>query len=92
MKVVPDSAITHLSEVRSVSLSSGLGSGNLVCPSGSSSSLEGDTDSSVTNLEVSVWSCTLPTVPFSRSILHRLSPISPRFSSLLLVLPADNRQ
>jgi hypothetical protein len=51
--------ITHLSEITSVSLTGGLGSGDLVGSSGSSSSLEGGTDSGTSDLELVVSFCVL---------------------------------
>jgi hypothetical protein len=51
--------ITHLSEITSVSLTGSLGSGDLVGSSGSSSSLEGGSDSGTSDLELVVSFCVL---------------------------------
>jgi len=51
--------ITHLSEITSVCLTGGLSSGDLVGSSGSSSSLEGNTDSGTSDLELVVFFCVL---------------------------------
>jgi hypothetical protein len=51
--------ITHLSEITSVSLTGSLGGGDLVGSSGSSSSLEGGTDSGTSDLALVVSSCVL---------------------------------
>ena len=78
--------ITHLSEITSVSLTGSLGGSDLVGSSGSSSSLEGGTDSGTSDLALVVSFCVL-TISISWPVesinpLCLLSHVSPCFDAI----------